>query len=133
MSFRNTPRTRGFTLIELVIVIVLLGALAATAVPIFTNLQDEAEVSAEEAVIGNVRSAISLKFAEAAVAGAPAYPATLDAAAASSSASDANPFFDAVLVDPVTKDWTKDGSGNYVGPADGVYAYDSVTGRITKQ
>lgn len=133
MSSRTSPNQQGFTLIELVIVIVLLGALTATAVPIFTNLQDEAQQAAEDAVIGNVRSAISLKYAESAVTGTPAFPATLDSAAASSSASDSNPFFTTILVDPITNDWSKTAGGNYTGPAGGEYAYDSTSGKISKQ
>ena len=133
MLMSRSTRQGGFTLIELVIVIVLLGALTATAVPIFTNLQDEANVAAEEAVIGNVRSAISLSYANAAVSGSPAFPSTLDSASAGSTASETNPFFGTVLVDPIVQDWSKNASGHYVGPAGEAYAYDNSTGRLTKQ
>jgi MSHA pilin protein MshA len=53
----------GFTLIELVVVITILGILAAFAVPRFASLEGQARLAATEAMAGSVRSGASLAHA----------------------------------------------------------------------
>lgn len=62
-------RQSGFTLIELVVVIVILGILAATAAPKFMNLQGDARVSALNGLSGAVKSAINLSYSKAILKG----------------------------------------------------------------
>ena len=62
-------RQGGFTLIELVVVIVILGILAVTAAPRFLNLQDDAREATLEGLAGAIQGASSIVYGKAAIAG----------------------------------------------------------------
>jgi len=67
----NTQQ-RGFTLIELVIVIMILGILSATAVPRFLNLADDADIAVVEGTGGALKSAVNLAHSKWLIIGSPA-------------------------------------------------------------
>ncbi|EAQ31348.1 prepilin-type N-terminal cleavage/methylation domain-containing protein [Idiomarina baltica] len=60
---------KGFTLIELIIVIVVLGILAVTAAPQFFNFSGDARESAVKGLKGNIQGAYQTVYAKAAVDG----------------------------------------------------------------
>ncbi|MGF1791038.1 prepilin-type N-terminal cleavage/methylation domain-containing protein [Photobacterium profundum] len=67
-------RRNGFTLIELVVVIVLLGILAVTAAPRFLNLQTDARNAALEGLKGSIESGLGVGYGKMAVAGLESLP-----------------------------------------------------------
>ncbi len=62
-------RQGGFTLIELVVVIVILGILAVTAAPRFLNLQDDARESTLKGLAGAINGATGIVYGKAAIQG----------------------------------------------------------------
>ncbi len=64
MSNSYHERSRGYTLIEIVMLLVLLGILAAVAVPKYFDLQEQAQEQAAKAVIAEAQSRMNALFTQ---------------------------------------------------------------------
>lgn len=67
-SMALTGKEKGFTIIELVVVILLLGILTATALPRFIDVTDEARDAVKDATAGGLRTGMAL-YRAAVIAG----------------------------------------------------------------
>jgi prepilin-type N-terminal cleavage/methylation domain-containing protein len=67
MKFGRLSGNGGFTLIELVIIIVVLGILAAVAIPKYQDISGEAREASCRASLGSLRSGITIYYANQAV------------------------------------------------------------------
>ena len=69
---------RGFTLIELVVVIIILGILAAFAVPRFMGLDQQARIASVNSLVGTLESASAMAHGVWLAQGSPAAAITID-------------------------------------------------------
>jgi len=68
-SFRTNGDNKGFTLVELVLIILVLGVLAALIVPRYYSMSEKAEERVEKAFLGKLKSGLNLFAAKRIVEG----------------------------------------------------------------
>lgn len=95
-------RESGFTLIELVMVIVIIGVLSAIAIPKFVNLTTEAKVSATKGGLGAMRSVVAIQYAKSATSGTASFPSAITTDLFADGLIPKNPMNDATSVGAVT-------------------------------
>jgi MSHA pilin protein MshA len=129
--FANFRNQKGFTLIELVIIIVILGILAAVAIPKYQDISSEAREAAARSALGGLRSGIAIWYANQAVTTGTATWPPLDSLRAVGAVMEqsipANPYQNPNNApDSIVTGLTK---GAIVGTRGG-WAYNATTGEI---
>ena len=110
-------KNKGFTLIELIVVLVLLGLIAAVAVPKYLDMTQKARENSLKSNLSSVRGAINLAYSQSVLENAPSpgsYPSTI-----SGSMFETNVVPDDIMtptndVRIVTGSVTSDNSGGWV-------------------
>lgn len=77
----NRQREQGFTMIELIMVIVILGVLAAVALPKFYDMQADARMAKMQAALGSIKSASAIAHSAFLVSGTSPTSVTLEGSA----------------------------------------------------
>ena len=121
----------GFTLVELVIIIAVLGVLAAVAIPKYSNITSESKEAAARGALGGLRSGVTIFYANQAVTTGTAVWPTLNqlstAGVVMEQSLPANPYqHPDSAADSVVTGVTK---GTTVGTRGG-WAYNPATGEI---
>lgn len=120
---KTLKNNSGFTLIELILVIAILGILAVAVAPQFVDMTARAKEAAADGTAGSVRDGINMQYADSVVNGAAAWLTSLDSDATGECS--AINCFSEVLQTPITAGWSKTGANVYqhVNSSTSTYTY----------
>ena len=127
MFAATVRKSRAFTLVELIVIIVVLAILSGVAIPKYIDYTANAKASAGKATIGAVRTAIANFYANSALTGTAAYPTLVQIQTLGSVMQEAlpnNPYNNAATIAAAT--WAA------TPPVSGVngFNYDATAGRF---
>jgi len=101
-------------------VIVILGILAATALPRFIDLSSQAKASAAKGALGGMRAALAIQYASNAVNGNAVWPSTIGASMFADNNIPTEPYSSSQVV----------AAGTNPSGTTGGWLYDSTSGRV---
>jgi MSHA pilin protein MshB len=123
---------KGFTMIELVLIITLLGVLAIAALPKFINLSQEANKVSRDGILSAVRAGIALHQANEG-----SYPETLDSVKSTTNCGpESLCFADITFIGVDDPSWHKVDANTYThndGSTTAIFKYDSAEGTFTSK
>jgi len=127
---RYASRRSGFTLIELIMVIVVLAILAGVALPKYFDYSTSAKSSACKGTLGGMRAAIANFYANSAISGTASYPTYAQFTTLGTVMQEplpTNPYNNAATVRNADNTWV---NGN--PPTSGAqgWAYDATNGKV---
>lgn len=133
---KTIQNAKGFTLVELILCIAIVGMLTAAIAPSFGSLMANSAKTSVKGTVGAIQSAINVKMGENLLNGSSElWPTTLDDDGGAVGVCSSRGCFAEVLSQPLTAPgWYKTSEGSYSYDANGIYAtinYNAGTGQLT--